>query len=70
MKIKITYTVDEVKEIVKAKALTDYPMSMDDKDVWVDNGYSYNDWTVEISDRVPVEEETEEYGERLLKKRQ
>lgn len=60
MKIKITYTVDEVKEIVKAKALTDYPMSMDEKDVWVDNGYSYNDWTVEISDRVPEEEETEE----------
>ena len=57
MKIKITYTNEEVKEIVKAKALADYPMSMDEKDVWVDNGYSYNDWKVEISDRVPEEEE-------------
>ena len=60
MKIKITYTVDEVKEIVKAKALEDYALKTEGKNVEVDNGYSYNDWTVEISDRVPEEEETEE----------
>ena len=57
MKIKITYTVDEVKEIVKAKALRDYALKTEGKNVEVDNGYSYNDWTVEISDRVPEEEE-------------
>lgn len=66
MEIKVKLKTDEVREIIKAHALKEFPVDVDKYDV--DVLESYNSFTVEICEKVPEPEKEpeiiEEGGER------
>jgi len=51
MEIKFRLTPEEVRVIVKEYILTKYPIKTEDKEISVDDGYNYNSFVIEITDR-------------------